>query len=512
MLTAEQKKQLLSDPLFKKLSGLSSATSTTLRDRANSLKMSQQPKEEKGFLVNVADRLKERTKNILSEGQQLKIKQEEGKINLITKTLAEGGLGAKLVGDTAFDIIFSGLSKAAEKISGVEDGGQMTKNLVVKKTKEFFETDSGKSALEAIKKGEDGWNWLKENHPNLAESAVAIARVAETLPIFKAGKESAAAANEIKNLAIKTGKEAIDTTAKVAEKAKIPISSGFNTIKNKISEITAKNPISVVTEKMKPKTNTLEEIISPKFNAVEKARAIKEGRVKTGADFPTLGKAPDVVTPATKIKNIANTVRNYVADADKLDQFKLVNKVDKTISSLAKEIKPKLKALQFPPTLRKQLFDEWNYVKSTQAKSIFYNNATVQKFQEATETFLKQVNKKLKDEAGMFREWTMADLWDFRIAYDSLKDVERIKKLLKKTDLSGEEQLLVDMWRENRNMLNQFIKDAAIEAGEDVGKKWKDMSDLFDVIDNISLKGNIDLTGEPDIIRRFISIPTKLIK
>jgi hypothetical protein len=507
MLTLEQKKQLLADPLLKKLTGISTLS---LRDRASALRNQQQPKEEKGFLINVVDRLKERTKNILSEGQQLKIKQEEGKINAITKILAEGGLGAKLVGDTAFDVVFSGLSRAAEKISGVEGGGEMTKNLAVKKTKEFFGTNSGKSALEAIKKGEEGWNWLKTHYPNLAESAVAIARVAETLPVFKTGKESVVAANEIKNLALKTSKEAIKTSTEVVNKAKNPIFSSFNVIKNKITDITSKNPLSVVTEKVKQKTNTLEDIISPKFNATEKAKAIKEGRVTTGSNFPTLGKAPDVVTPATKIKNIANTVRSYIINADKLDQFQLVNKVDEIISGLAKQIKPKLKTLQFSPTLRKQLFDEWNYIKGTQAKSIFYNNTTVKKFQEATETFLKQVNSKLKDEAGMFREWTMADLWDFRIAYDNLRDVERIKKLLKKADLSGEEQLLVDMWVENRNMLNQFIKDAASEVGEDVGKKWKDMSDLFDVIDNISQKGAIDLKGEEDIIRRFL--PVKIIR
>lgn len=507
MLTSEQKKQLLADPIFKKLTG---TVTPSLKERSNALRVKNQPKEEKGFMINVLDRLKERTKNILNEGQQLKIKQEEGKINSITRTLAEGGLGAKLVGDTAFDIVFSGLNRAAEKISGVENGGEMTKNLAIKKTKEFFETDSGKSALEAIKKGEEGWNWLKTNHPNLAESAVAIARVAETIPVFKTGKESVAAANEIKYLAVKTGKETIKTSTEVANKVKNPVVSGFNVIKEKVADIATKNPLRVVSDKVKQKTDTLENIISPKFNLSEKTKAIKEGRVTTGADFPTLGKAPDIVSPAKKTKEIANTVRNYISNADKLDQFQIVNKADEVISGLAKQIKPKLKNLQFSPINRKELFDEWNYIKGTQAKSIFYNNATVQKFQEATESFLKQVNNKLKDETGMFREWTMSDLWDFRIAYDNLADVQRIKKLLKKADLSGEEQLLIDMWLENRNMLNQFIKDAAKSIGEDVGKKWSDMNDLYEVIDNISLKGDIDLTGEEDIIRRFL--PIKIIK
>jgi len=314
--------------------------------------------------------------------------------------------------------------------------------------------------------------------------------------------------------ATRAGEKIVSGVSEVAETVKQPITKGYNIVKTKVEDLKGKSPVAVVTEKIKPSEKTLENIVSPRFNISEKSKAIREKRVKAGSDYPTLGKAPDFIEPSKDAKKIADTVRKYVDDADRLDQFEIVERVDNTITTLAKEIRPVLKDLNFTPQQRKELFSEWEFIKNKQKKSIFYDTKTsVKKFQDATENFLKQVNSKVKDtNTGQFRESNMNDLWDFRIAYDNLADVKRIKKMLKKADLSGEEQLLIDMWRQNRDILNQFIKDSANAMGDDVGSKWLDMSNMYEVIDNISLKGDIDLTGEPDVIRRFLTIPTKITR
>ena len=509
MLTEEQKRKILSDPIFQNFKPATTSR-TSIRSR---IEARRNKKEESGFIVSFVDRLKSRVKDVLDEGQELKIKEEEGKINNITKTLSEGGLGAKLVAETGYDFVFNGLSRMAEKISGVEDGKEKTKSLVEKKAKEFFETESGKVVMNVLQKGQDVWTEFEKEHPNLAENAKAISRIAEAYPPVKGATATYKGTKELAGVTGRAVKETAEKVGETAMKSKNIFQKGYDKISSKISELTEKNPFVVISEKLGHKEGTLEEIVSPKFLSSEKAKAIKEGRVTQGADYPGVGKAPDVIEPSKQAKEIADTFRKYVDDADKLDQFQIVKQADETIKSLSKEIKPKLKEIQFSPSQRRELFDEWEWLKNQQQKSVFFDTkASVKRFQDTTETFLKQVNQKLQGADGQFREWTMSDLWDFRIAYDNLDDVKRIKKLLKKADLTGEEQLLVDMWLQNRNMLNQFIKDAAKEMGEDVGTKWSDMSNLYDIIDNISLKGDIDLKGEPNTIMKFLSIPTRITR
>lgn len=510
-----------SDSFKRLVAGTSAPTassSLSLRERANQLRNIQpapQPEKKPGFF----DRLKETGGDILDTlsgageavgkragniGQTIK-KTVSGEINPLSGITQSAGNVAGLFNDISGEL-YTGVGKTLLP----QEAEDKVKEKIANIAKEI-------ASLNTIKQGTQAWRTMEEKHPELAGNIRALTNMglayADVFGVGKAGTVAQKGVNKADD-AIRSG---INTTkrtaAEITEQAKTftePVKRGFQVVKNKLDDISKKNPAEVVIEKAKATQTRLEDIVSPKFNIGEKVKAIKEKRIKTGPDFPTLGKAPDIIAPSRSTRKITDTLRKYVDDADKLDQYQIVEQADNITKELAKDIRPRLEVVPFTSSQKRELVSEWAYLRSKQKKSIFYGSPSSKKFQEVTNNYLRHITKKVKDESGQFREWTMADLWDFRIGYDNLSDVKRIKKLLGKKDLTGDEQLLVDMWLENREMLNQFIKDEAEKIGEDVGKKWADMSDFYTIIDNISTKADIDLTGEPDIIRKFITIPTKI--
>lgn len=311
---------------------------------------------------------------------------------------------------------------------------------------------------------------------------------------------------EIKPISALTPREAFTGALEVSALSPTTVASaGFKTIRTGVKEVT--RPTRVFRGKLAARKETLEQTISPKVTPKTKEFLIKKepGRVRKGEKFPLLGKAPDIIEPGTKEKTIAETFRKLIPDAEKLDEFRLAEQANKAIADTAQIIRPELKAIKFTPKNRTQLFDEWNNIKKKQQGNVFFGNKA-KKFQNEFERVLNATKQKLKDPTtGEFRDWTMEDLWDMRIAYDNLDSVKSIKSL--RPGATAEEAFLNSIWKENRNALNQFMKDEINALGGDLASSFKDMSNLYDGINNIATKGNIDLRGEPNIIQKFITLP-----
>lgn len=543
-LTPEQRQQILNSPNFQGLINKPEPVETTeplgFVERVRQARtqtalpvaptLPTQRKEEPGFFDKVKEegsrifgRVKEDIAERFETVEEKAQLKEEGKIGLASQIFNFASQATGAVGNAMFEAVVS-LTPDELKEDLKEVGADIAKS------------DTGQSGIEAAKKVGAWWDRMKTEYPEATTNIESVVNVAEIVPVEKALSATVKGGKKIIKAGIETAESVAGATKKVAgetvegavklgEKTVKDIGTGIKKLPTAIlkedtvdavsqfaKELKAKKPLEVIKQKAKAKDITLEEKISPKFNIGEKSKAIKEGRVKTGADFPVLGKAPDIITPSKQIKEQAKTLRKYVDDVEKLDQFQIAEKVQKVNKEIVEEIRPQLKELPFTKIQKGELLSEWDFVKNSQKDSAFFNSPVVSKFQKNTETFLNQVKKKVRGDDGKFAEWTMSDLWDFRIAYDNLADVKRIKKLLNKQDLSGEEQLLIDMWKENRNIINQFVKDEAKNIGEDVGQKWLDMSDLYSILDNISSKGAIDLAGEQNIINKFITIPTKIIR
>lgn len=284
-------------------------------------------------------------------------------------------------------------------------------------------------------------------------------------------------------------------------------SAGFSTVKTGKEVVT--RPTRVFRGKLAARKETLEQTVSPKVTPKRKEALIKKEpeRIKKGEKVPLLGKAPDIIEPGVKEKTIAQTFRRLIPGAEKLDEFRLVERANEKIGDIADTVRGELKVVKFTPKNRTQLFDEWTNIKKKQQGNVFFGTRA-KRFQNEFERILDATKKKLKDpQTGQFRDWTMEDLWDMRIAYDNLDSVKSVKSL--RPGATAEEAFLHNMWKENRNALNQFMKDEINALGGDLASNFKDMSNLYDGINNIATKGNIDLVGEPNVINKFLQIVKK---
>lgn len=331
----------------------------------------QEKPEQKGFASGVADRFKARAKDIYTEGKELKAKSEAGTVNPFTKKLAEAGLGAKLVAETGYDVVFSGLSRLAEKISGVEDGGQKTKDLAIKKAEAFLQTTNGKKVLSAIQKGEAAWNEFVRNNPNLAETAKATLRIAEFFPPAKGGKE-----------ALKLGKEVVETTADAGKRVAVNTAEYIGDTAKMVGE-KIETPLTAATQKTSEFIERVPRAIDRAKDATEEA-ALRAERIRTAT--------PEV---ANAIKsNLDERIINTVVDAD--DATK---QAYKRVVDIAEEAGDKIGMKKQPSIVSGELASEQFDIINKQKKEIG-----------------KQLGDKIK-------ELSKTDVVDMQGAYSTLDDV-----------------------------------------------------------------------------------------
>jgi len=265
-------------------------------------------------------------------------------------------------------------------------------------------------------------------------------------------------------------------------------------------------PGRVVAGKLRGAGDTLEQTISPKLTIKRKGELIKKGLVEKGEAVPLVGKAPDIIRAGKTEQAIADTFRKSIKNAEKLDEFQLVTKAGDSIADIAKTIRPVLKKIGFSEGSKKEILNSVDDIIEQQKKDpLFFTKKTSNAaFQKQFKEFMGSMDNKIKDiDTGKLRDWTMEDVWDLRISYDDI-----VSKTVKNSTENSSEllQYQKDMWLQNRRLLNEWLFDKV------PSQEFRDMSNLYEGINNIVTKGNVDIKGEPSIIGKFLTLPTRIVR
>lgn len=262
------------------------------------------------------------------------------------------------------------------------------------------------------------------------------------------------------------------------------IDEGFNKLESATKDVELKNPFN-------QKAESLDDVLSPKLTRKQKSLAINEGRVTQGKSNIITGKKADVIAPSESTLATSQTVKKLIPDADSLDQFQLVGKMQGKVKNLADDLKPKLQEVKVPKKNIKGLSSEVDELFKSQT-----NDPDFAGFKGA-KTAQNQF-KAITDSLSKKKTLTLDDIWEARVRYDKL-----IKESVKNADdFSGNPQTLLqrDMWLDNRSLLNKYLKNSETLLGQEVKGSFNDMSNLYNGINNIVTKANIDIKGGGGII------------
>lgn len=246
--------------------------------------------------------------------------------------------------------------------------------------------------------------------------------------------------------------------------------------------------------------------ISPKLTPRAKEIAIREKRVISPKETKLGGKKPDIIKPSQREIEISQTVDRLIPGANKLNQFKLADKMQEKVVQIATKLRDKFRNVSFTPQKATDIKTKWTTVKSKQADlpNFKSNEAVSKKAQDRFEIILDEMLKPVKDaKTGQFRQKNLDDLWQIAIDYDNADFIGTTVK--NASDLSVPSlQIQKDMWLENRRLLREVLEDAAKNLDPQSERAFRDMARLYDGINNIAQKADIDTKGKAGLLKQIL--------
>lgn len=251
-----------------------------------------------------------------------------------------------------------------------------------------------------------------------------------------------------------------------------------------------------------PEIDVIQELISPKLTPTQTKLAQTEGRILKG-EKPTFFKSgtPDTVLPSKKVVKAAETIKINIPGSSKMTESELFDALSSKTKEIANDLKPKMKATKIEQGTIEKINKDWEELKLKQvAEADATEEANVIKNQLQFEERLKNIDPNSFD-----------DLWEARIKYD-----ESVPTNVKNaTEISDSRlQYKKDQWLQNRDILNKAINDAKFGLGDDSGKAFSDMSDMYNARQNILTKSKVDktggLSGIKELMKKYPRITTLL--
>lgn len=236
------------------------------------------------------------------------------------------------------------------------------------------------------------------------------------------------------------------------------------------------------------------EAISPKETAAEAKLAMKQGRM-TAAKEPglfTSGKAGEI-TPSENVQRSAQTIKEQIPGASKMDDPTLFNAIDDRIGTIARDLRPQMQAVKVKPEALEKVANEWETVKADQLgeTSLASEEANIKKQQGYFEQRLLKINSNSN----------LEDVWDARVDYDNSVPTS-VKKA---TSLSSDSQQTAKrIWLQNRAVMNEMINDLETGLGETSKKAFSDMSDMYTAQNGLMTKAKDSLKVKPSKITQWI--------
>lgn len=425
-----------------------------------------QPQEQKGLLGKVGESIKGRGQQVSQAfGRGLK---GQDPISTAVQTV---GAGVGLFFDILGDVSVAGIKALTPDI--IEEA-------VGKTGKALLDTEAGKAALSALGQGVEVYQGFKAEHPTIAANLEATVNIADILTLGKGTQLLRKGVGEV------IERQAVKDVA--GEAAKRGIRETGEELLEKTSKEIAK----------------IEDIISPNINAKETRNIIAEGRATRGKESRLFGKSPDIVEQTDLLKQSARIIDRRIEGASKLNDLELNKSLKSEITTISNELKPEMQSVILQPAKVKQMDNAWATLKKIQInKPEFANSPGAKKVQENFVNFLNEMKKPVRGADGKFRQKSLDDLWNIRKDYDdSVKD--RIKQAFEGTaGQPGSDSFTLlqkEMWLENRQIMNDVIKDTADGLGDVAKTGFSDMSDLYRARQNIISKLKLDIKGKPGIL------------
>jgi len=455
-LTPEQREQL--EQTFNTGGGTTPGVSSRMERLQNVVSSSikpppppppPEPEKEAGFFSSIGQSVKKRLADVSGSLDREK-RGEQSK----ARTLFQAG--TQPIG-FAGDLLFEGAKalgnlfiKTAAKVSSQEE--EVIKRDISLPFRAIAETDIGQRGLEALGGGIEKYNKFKEENPALAADLESTLRLGDLLLATKVTKIGGRAVKE-------AAEEVIDLSKK----------------QSKIADT-----------------------IAPQINAKETQKIVSEGRATRGKK-KLFGKRPDVVEQAEQVKRSAQTIDNRIKGASEMDDLTLSSNIKNEVSNISNELKPEMQAITVTSQKLKEMDKVWDALKKTQAdEPEFVAFAGSKKVQERFGRFLSEMKQLREPVSGQFKpQKTLDDLWDIRKRYDS-SIPESVKQAIDGVS-SPSSSFQKTMWLENRQIMNDMIKDTADGLGDTAKTAFSDMTDLYRARQQIIIKTKLDLKGTPGL-------------
>ena len=246
-----------------------------------------------------------------------------------------------------------------------------------------------------------------------------------------------------------------------------------------------------VTGAPSPEATKIESMITPKLTARETKLALDKGRIVPGQD-PTLLRSgtPDTVLPSEEIQRATKTIQERIPGAAKMKQPELYSALDRNISQTARELRPNMESVPITPDVVGGITDDWEVVKASQLADPYTpTTANIEKLQTQFETVLKES-----------KSGTFADLWDSRIRYDaSVPDSVKNANFMSSEVLQAQKSA----WLQNREVLNNAIKNASNGLGRASQQAFAAMNDMYNAQEGILSSYKVVKEGLPSRVRQF---------
>lgn len=249
----------------------------------------------------------------------------------------------------------------------------------------------------------------------------------------------------------------------------------------------------------------IQNLITPKITSAEGRLAQQEGRIVEGKSSLLGGTKPDTVIPSPKVQENTKTILKNIPGAADMNPSQLADALNEKTTTLAQELKPKLKAIPINKNVTGQAFDAWKALKAEQADTPDFldNEAGNKKFQQQFENRLNSLQWDIRNpESGLLQKptpKTADDLWTARKAYD-----ESIPTNVKNATSRSAPQLQTrqKMWLQNRDILNKLLDNVSSGLDSATGGVFKDMSNMYDARQTIVKNTKVNTKGTPGLLKK----------
>lgn len=528
--------------------------------------------EEPTFSEKLGTGITERIRDVPSDFQDIGENIQEGfskrtdRISQNIERRSEGGFSPLEIASTGLDIGGATLATLTDSIFQGALGlakSALTQEQEDAITKKISQVGEKVVNTDAVKRIVAGWNDFEEQNPEAASNLKAAGDFTGALADMVGLKVGSMAAKKTVQEATKQAAEVIQKTAPVIkrtgqETAQV-LEKGVESVDSAL-EARRSNRLAQAAEQDRTK---IQEMVAPGLNTKEARVAMEQGRLTRGKESFFFGKKPDVVEVTDKVKSISETIQRLIPNSARMDDAGLLKNIRETVGSISDSLLPKMEEVKLRdikptetpivkvanrfnneeefisafsrgeldvdtvkqiqaiygddvidnPALLRDLykrsqnpsmidvaFDAWEALKKRQSQSPeFVEFSGSKRFQDIFENHLNQIRKGNKEK-------TLADLWEIRKQYDASIPV-RIKQATDNSPITS--QIQKEMWLENRRILNDIINDASRGLGDESGKAFRDMSDLYTARENIVGKTKVDTKGSPGVVGRTTKFFTK---